>query len=53
MFLTDKQTLLLLSLLQSSLAKYGDDYFPYSYEDRERLLNEIINQQTGTISSVD
>lgn len=49
MILTDKQAHILLVLLQDSLKHNVVDFFSFSIEDRGKLLDEILNQQSTSL----
>ena len=49
MKLSEKQAVMLITLLQSSLEKNVVGYLCYDFPTRSALLNEIINQQDESL----
>jgi len=52
MKISNHQAQLLVSLLQSTLSKNLVGYLSISFEDREKLLNEILSQQSREVNEI-
>jgi len=52
MKITEKQLILLVRVLEGTLGIMGGDRFNLSEPDRERLYNQIINQQSNELVDV-
>jgi hypothetical protein len=52
MKITEKQILQLIILLHSSLTKNVIGYLCISHEDRQKLLNDIVAQQSEDIIKI-
>jgi len=52
MKITEKQLILLVRVLEGTLGIMGGDRFNLSEPDRERLYNQIINQQSNELIDI-